>query len=105
MSKKIKSLEKKADYQGWTNYETWNVALWFGNDEGLYRSVVNTKTPYTADLAEDLVLELLPRGTLDFENRGKAKAYRKVNWEEIAEAFNEMAGLEDEEVEEEYYQR
>ncbi len=24
-------------YNGWTNYETWNVALWLGNDEGMYR--------------------------------------------------------------------
>ncbi len=24
--------EKK--YNGWTNYETWNIALWLGNDEG-----------------------------------------------------------------------
>ena len=24
------------EYNGYTNYETWNVALWIGNDEGFY---------------------------------------------------------------------
>lgn len=28
-------------YEGWANYETWNVALWLGNDEGLYKLARN----------------------------------------------------------------
>ena len=32
-------------YNGWTNYETWNVALWLGNDEGMY-SLARRATSY-----------------------------------------------------------
>ena len=28
--------EKDTTYNGWTDYETWNAALWIGVDEGFY---------------------------------------------------------------------
>ena len=32
----VNSPIKDTTYNGWANYETWNVALWLGNDEGMY---------------------------------------------------------------------
>jgi hypothetical protein len=34
----IRQFETKTDttYNGWKNYETWNVALWLGNDYPIY---------------------------------------------------------------------
>ncbi len=30
-------------YNGWLNWETWNVALWIGNDETIYRHAKQNK--------------------------------------------------------------
>lgn len=34
---------KNKTYNGWKNYETWNVALWIQNDEGLYNMAKHSK--------------------------------------------------------------
>lgn len=39
------------EYNGWANYETWNVALWMGNDGGLYEmgcEAAAAERPYEA---------------------------------------------------------
>ena len=32
---------QKTKMNGWVNYETWNVALWIGNNEFLYNTAVS----------------------------------------------------------------
>ena len=34
---------KATTYSGWTNYETWNVALWMDNDYGNYLKAKESK--------------------------------------------------------------
>lgn len=34
---------KEDEYNGWTNYETWSVALWMGECEGTMRAVESSK--------------------------------------------------------------
>jgi hypothetical protein len=80
-------------YQGWHNYETWNVALWFGNDERLYKMVLRAggERPFTPASARALTERVFPHGTPDLKSMGGAKAYAKVDWQEIADDFNEMS--------------
>ena len=41
-------------YNGWTNYETWNVALWLENDEGLYNLIQDSSVSSYDDLVDIL---------------------------------------------------
>ena len=82
-----------AGYNGYENYETWNVCLWLANDEPMYRAAVAFARDYDGDVnaraAARLVMdELMPDGTPDFSGRSD---YSLVNWTEVANDVNDMA--------------
>ncbi len=94
-------------YQGWKNWETWNVVLWVGNDEATYKACEREKTTrglFNADSARIFVEHRYPSGTPDIEaaairdgspktgmglKRAVSAMYDKVDWQAVARSFNE----------------
>lgn len=76
-------------YQGWANWETWNVALWCDNEEAIYRDRVK-RGPMDADETENFVREWFPAGTPDMTRMVDPydRDAIKVNWAELAEHWN-----------------
>lgn len=89
-------------YNGWTNYETWNLALWLGNDEGSYDYWQERSTEVyrdtdkdaddrredaaitLADQLKDEIEENSPAGVTGFYADILSAAISEVNWYEIA---------------------
>lgn len=111
-----------ADYTGWTNYETWAVNLWIGNDEGSHHywdettrtiwetvtSQARLDTPFTAseqarlDLAETLKDDLEENLPADIDQAVHGTMYAdllnaaldRVEWMEIADGLLEACELD-----------
>jgi hypothetical protein len=85
-------------YQGWTNYETWAVALWLNNEEGSYRywreqarewcDYEDTTIHLVEQLKEELNEAAPELGTTLYADLMNS-ALERVDWYEIAESFLE----------------
>ena len=70
-------------YNGWTNYETWNVALWLGNDEGLYNLICH------CDDYREVVFALLDCGITKTDD-GVDYDHININDDEMNEFISEL---------------
>ena len=85
--------EKNREYNGYSNYETWNFMLWAGNDEPLYKLVQKAVKRCKelggdiSDLANDLndiTHEEAPELKTSFYSDVMMASVREVNYHEVA---------------------
>lgn len=70
-------------YNGWKNWQTWNVALWVNNDDALYKSAVEFmmqykgKCPYVAFIKSHEMQD--DRTPDNIEYLSKKLSYKELN--------------------------
>lgn len=74
--------ETNERYQGWTNWDTWNVHLWITNEALTYRFARSCKDP------EGLMWLILGDDYLQEMPLYHDTKFYRVNWQEIHDSIN-----------------
>lgn len=85
----MNKISQEGGYQGFTNYETWAVALWLDQDQGMYEMIREAAPTmegyelgeYIKDMLEEDMPELGNTMWADLLNG----ALEAVNWQEVGE--------------------
>ena len=55
----------RAEYNGWSDWTTWNCALWIGNDQGLYEWAKGIRNyGMFIELMREFVMKKTPDGAM-----------------------------------------
>jgi len=81
-------MSESTGYNGWSNYETWLVALWLNNDQASYDALEAIKAEDGSVYSKAEQLEELTRELYEFEPTGLVAdfvnaAFGRVDWVEI----------------------
>lgn len=81
---------KNEKYNGWKNYETWNVALWINNDECLYTEARDFAKAIGKKMSTKVVFSFVYNLFNGQPTPDGVKIDKKVNWAEIKNTLIEM---------------
>ena len=78
-------------YNGWTNWQTWNVLIRLDNEQNLYNAKEsfirrNEHKQNFEIIVKSFLTDIFPNGTPDMKTAEEMEA---VNYEEIAETWQE----------------
>jgi helix-turn-helix protein len=86
----------KEEYQGWSNYATWGVALIIDNDQGLHEETLELAREHAdAGTLSEAIKEWVDVMVSEVENSSEMiqqifqAGYSDVNWYELAEHFKQ----------------
>lgn len=71
------------EYNGWTNWETWNLYNWVSSNEYLYR-YLEARTPWRRVGLRTCIMRIYAGNLPDHIDPDK------VNWRELVEAVNDF---------------
>lgn len=77
-----------SDYNGWSNWHTWNTNLWLNNDESSYkeaRRICRSAFAHSQWVTESAVRKLAE----SIIPKSEGIDYSQVDWKEIIKDFNE----------------
>ena len=82
---------------GWTNYQTWTISLWYGD---CFADMANEQRlfgDYLEEMVAEMEMDKIPESSLAADVMNEF--LRKVDWDSIADHYNEGSGQEEEEEE------
>jgi len=94
-------LNEEEGYNGWKNYETWDVVLWIDNDQGLQEEVLDLgrevaeDAPF-ADNIKEIIEAMAPELEASMFSDLLNSALSEVDWYELAIAYHAQIKENDE---------
>ena len=81
-----------AEYNGWKNYETWNVNLWLMNDEIAYRRMLSRVSRFDKPLSAGDARHIAEHALMSHKTPdGVRLDDPSIDWQEIVASMLECA--------------